>query len=272
MVWAKTAAKSWVDRASGSASTSWRAISGISCSTSAPRSFTSAACRAGFSPFCSRPATDRESRRRTMICDDSRPSAAAAVPFGRRGSTTPQEDPPPADVATVDEGKGRPTPKRSEARKARRNPSPGGNRKEAAAAQRDRNRLERQRARQALITGDERYLPARDAGPERRLARDVVDARFTLGQIFLGMIVVAFASGFVANRIVQDVSSLASLVALTLIVADSARCGRAAKMAVAERFPSSEVRGITTYGFLRAMLPRRFRRPPPKVKRGGEPI
>ncbi len=144
------------------------------------------------------------------------------------------------------------------------------NRKEAAALQRERNREARTRARQALLTGDERHLPPRDAGPERRLARDVVDSRFTLGQVFVVVIGVVFVLGIaVPNTVVQGVTNIAGLIALTVIVIDSARCGRAAKVAVTEKFSLAQARGISSYAFLRAMLPRRFRRPPPKVARGG---
>jgi hypothetical protein len=170
------------------------------------------------------------------------------------------------------EGKGRPTPKRSEARKARRNAMPS-NRKEAAALQRQRNREARLKARQALMTGDERNLPPRDAGPERRLARDVVDSRFTLGQVFVVIIGVVFVLGIgVPNTAVQGATNLAGLLAMTAIVIDSARCGRAAKVAVSEKFGLAKARGISSYAFMRAMLPRRFRRPPPKVVRGGAAI
>src|SRR5580704_17148358 len=106
--------------------------------------------------------------------------------LGRRGSTAEAAD-EDVDDDSVDLGKGRPTPKRADARKARRNAAPH-TKKEAAAQQRDRNRSERAKARQALVTGDERHLPARDAGPERRLARDIVDSRFTIGQVFFGLI------------------------------------------------------------------------------------
>lgn len=162
-----------------------------------------------------------------------------------------------------DEGKGRPTPKRSEARKARRTPT-SPKEKQASA------RADRQRARQALISGDERFLPARDAGPERRLARDTVDSRFTLGQVMLVVIIAVFFFGsFIPNRLVQSIASFGGLLALTVIVFDSARHGRAAKAAVAERYGTAKTQGIASYAFLRAMLPRRFRRPPPKVARGG---
>jgi hypothetical protein len=172
-----------------------------------------------------------------------------------------------ADVPAEPVGKGRPTPKRADARKSRRNPTPT-NRKEAAALQREKSREARQLARKALITGDEKHLPPRDAGPERRLARDIVDVHFTLGQVFFVVIFIAFAVSLIQNVLIRNIANVAALLALTSMVIDSARHGRRAKTAVAAKFGASEVRGISSYAFMRAFLPRRFRRPPPKVQRG----
>lgn len=189
--------------------------------------------------------------------------------LNRRSSVT---DPPTddgADVPTQPAGKGRPTPKRSDARKARRTAAPK-TRKEAATLQRDRNREERRLARQALISGDERHLPARDAGPEKRLARDIVDSRFTFGQVLFLLIFVSFALAFVPNALVRAIANLVALGSLTVIVIDGARIGRSAKVAVLAKYGPGEVRGISSYAFMRAFLPRRFRRPPPKVQRGAQ--
>jgi hypothetical protein len=189
------------------------------------------------------------------------------VILGRRSSepaTAPET--PLADEQSA-AGKGRPTPKRSEARKARRNALPK-NRKDATTQQRQRGREERRLARQALLTGDERHLPARDAGPQRRLARDVVDSRFTYGQIFFALIFAVFALSIVQNSLIRAVANIVALVSLTIMVVDGARNGRRAKKAVTDRFGAAEARGISSYAFMRALLPRRFRRPPPKVARG----
>ena len=202
------------------------------------------------------------------------------MPFGL-GKSTPSEDVASSDQVPADDGKGRPTPKRADARQARRNPTSstsrtaarGGTRgasKDVSSSQRERNREERRRAYEALRGGDERFLPPRDAGPERRHARDYVDSRFTLGQVLLPTILGVFVVGtFVPYRLVQSIASFAGLIALVAIVLDSMRHGRGANQAVAERFRNSAIRGITSYAFLLAMLPRRFRRPPPKVARGG---
>jgi hypothetical protein len=171
-------------------------------------------------------------------------------------------------------GKGRPTPKRSEVRQRRRAPAPA-TRKEAAALRRGKVREERGKQRQALLTGDERHLPQRDAGPAKRLARDVVDSRFTLGQIFFGLIIVVLASSLVVNgkthpRLASSISLL-SVVALIALAGDAVRVGKRAKRAVAARFGDKDTVGITAYAALRSMQPRRLRRPPAKVRRG-EPV
>jgi hypothetical protein len=191
--------------------------------------------------------------------------------LGRRSSTTNEPAANVDDASAQPAGKGRPTPKRTDARKARRNAAPK-NRKEAAALQREKAREERNRTRLALRTGDERHLPARDAGPERRLARDIVDSHFTYGQVFFGLIFVVFALSLVKSNQVKDIANLAALVSLTAMVVDGARHGRHAKLAVTEKYGAGEARGISSYAFMRALLPRRFRKPPPRVKRGGTPV
>lgn len=41
------------------------------------------------------------------------------------------------------------------------------------------------RQREAMASGDERYLPVRDKGPVRRFARDYVDSRWCVAEFFL---------------------------------------------------------------------------------------
>jgi len=49
---------------------------------------------------------------------------------------------------------------------------------------------------------------------------------------------------------------------------DSLRVGRKAKAMVTAAYDDKSAYGVTAYAAIRAMQPRRFRRPPPKVKRG----
>jgi len=191
------------------------------------------------------------------------------VPFARR-SVAPEEPPADAPPAGAPVGKGRPTPKRRDARKQRRVTTPT-SRKEAAAQRRERLREQRAAQRAALRTGDERHLPPRDSGPGKRLARDFVDSRFTVGQVFFGMILVALGLAFIPVPAVIAAANFAMLLVFGFVLINSIRVGRSAKAAVIEKYGDKEATGITGYATMRAMQPRRMRRPPPRVKRG-DPI
>lgn len=185
-------------------------------------------------------------------------------------------------------GKGRPTPKRRDAQKRRRQATPG-NPKEAAKLRRERARELRAQQRKALQTGDEKHLPARDAGPAKRLARDMVDSRFTLGHVFFGLILVSVLAAILtappskksgaaaAKKAAQQANTVGALVTvisilvLIAVFTDSVRLGRRARRAVEERFGAKHSIGITGYAAMRAMQPRRLRRPPPALKRGDKP-
>jgi hypothetical protein len=167
-------------------------------------------------------------------------------------------------------GKGRPTPKRRDAQKRRRAAVPA-NRKEAAKLRRERIREQRMQQRQALLSGDEKHLPPRDAGPAKRLARDAVDARFSLGQLFFGLILVVLVAGLAIPH--QYTTTLAavnllSIVMVAVVFVDAYRIGRRTRQLVEAAYGSKAAIGVTVYAMIRTMQPRRFRRPPPKVKRG----
>jgi hypothetical protein len=179
-----------------------------------------------------------------------------------------------SEAASAEEGKpggkGRPTPKRDEARKKRRAATPT-NRKEAAALRRQRLREQRAAQRQALVTGDERNLPARDAGPAKRLARDIVDSRFSIGQVFFGIVLLVLLLSFIPNRSVGAVVNAAMLLLFVAVIVDAVRLGRRARREVEEKYGATDATGITGYAAMRALQPRRLRRPPARVSRGGGP-
>jgi hypothetical protein len=163
-------------------------------------------------------------------------------------------------------GKGRPTPKRADARKKRRAATPT-NRKEAAALRRERLREQRMAQRQALITGDERHLPPRDAGPAKRLARDVVDSRFTVGQVFFGLVLAVLFLSFIRNTTLQAIMNIVLLLLLAGVALDAVRVGRMAKRTVEEKYGDKDATGVMGYATIRALQPRRLRRPPARVSR-----
>jgi Protein of unknown function (DUF3043) len=171
-------------------------------------------------------------------------------------------------------GKGRPTPKRSEAQRRRRVPvTAPKDRKEAARAARTQNKASRSVYRTALRTGDERHLPPRDAGPVRRYVRDIVDSRRNAGNYVLyaafGVVLLSAVAGAVpALRRLQYVVVVAYPVMFLYIVVDSIRLARLIRRRVSAAYPGETTKGVGGYGVLRTFQMRRLRMPPPKVKIG----
>ncbi|MDP9681353.1 hypothetical protein J2S47_001855 [Streptomyces griseoviridis] len=168
--------------------------------------------------------------------------------------------------------KGRPTPKRSQAQSQRRSvASTPTTRKEAAKRQREERRTALERQRQALASGDERYLPARDKGPVRKFARNWIDSRFNIAEYFLPMAVVILVLSMIRVASLQNIALLLWLVVIVLIVLDSAVTGFRLKKALGERFPDENRRGAVAYALMRSLQMRRLRLPKPQVKRGERP-
>jgi hypothetical protein len=191
--------------------------------------------------------------------------------FGRRRTpqTTPTAATPPNDKNGSGKigGKGRPTPTRREAEAARAaRAKPTRTRREALKRDRAASREARLRSRQALMSGDERALPARDQGPVRRYVRDFVDSRRTAAEFFFWIAIVVLAGSFI--RPVAAYVTLFWMIALIVIVIDSMMLAVRLKSALKRKFPDESLRGTTSYGLLRAMQIRRLRLPPPKVKPG----
>ncbi|MFD3735804.1 DUF3043 domain-containing protein [Streptomyces sp. NPDC058632] len=203
------------------------------------------------------------------------------VPLGFVFRSRAKEEKAHADKATVTDStqirhpeapKGRPTPKRSQAQTQRRSvANTSMTRKEAAKRQRDERRAAMERQRQALASGDERYLPARDKGPVRRFARDYVDSRFNIAEYFLPMAVIILVLSMIQVPQLQNVALLLWLVVIVMIVLDSLVTGFRLKKRLAERFPDDKRRGAVAYALMRSLQMRRLRLPKPQVKRGERP-
>ncbi|MFI8966632.1 DUF3043 domain-containing protein [Streptomyces sp. NPDC053493] len=170
--------------------------------------------------------------------------------------------------------KGRPTPKRSEAQSQRRRAQTAPvDRKEAMKRQREARRADLARQREALNSGDDRYLPARDKGPVRRFVRDFVDSRFAVAEFFLPMAVVILVLSLFGNtnRQLQNISLLLWAGVIAMIVVDSIGIWIRLRKQLATRFPNESKRGAIAYGLMRTLQMRRLRLPKPQVKRGERP-
>jgi hypothetical protein len=174
-------------------------------------------------------------------------------------------------------GKGRPTPRRSEAEQARRRRvKPPANRKEAYRQARAQARAERERRRKALLSGDPRALPRRDQGPVRAFVRDYVDGRRGVAEYFLIVALVVLVVSVVGPALgspqLANAVFLAWSLMLVLMVVDSVVLGLRLRSALRVRFPDPDRhpdrRGAVGYGLMRSTQLRRLRLPPPRVKPG----
>ncbi|WP_028278686.1 DUF3043 domain-containing protein [Arthrobacter sp. H5] len=193
--------------------------------------------------------------------------------FGRKKEAPAAQD--VLDQLTAEQslhaaGKGVPTPKRSAQEAARRRPLVPNDRKAAKEAGRTAQREERLRMRQALDTGDERFLPFRDKGPNRRFVRDTVDARWNLGEFLMIAALVFVVFSFIPSLSVQSIVMLAFWVIIVAVVLDCILLRRKLKSRLTEKF-GEPMRGDLWYGITRALQIRRLRLPKPQVGRGQAP-
>ncbi|THJ67107.1 DUF3043 domain-containing protein [Arthrobacter echini] len=176
----------------------------------------------------------------------------------------------PAPQAQRSQGKGAPTPKRSVQEAARRRPLVPDDRKAAREQSRSTARDERARTRLALDTDDERYLPLRDKGPQRRYVRQFVDARFNLGEFLMIAALVFVVLSFFQSLAVQGAILTAFWVLIIAVVLDVLLMRRKLRKKLTEKFGAPN-QGDLWYATTRAMQIRRLRLPKPQVRRGQYP-
>jgi hypothetical protein len=200
--------------------------------------------------------------------------------LGRRKTSQPET--PTTPEADQGPGKNRPTPKRREVEAARRQPLVPATRKSTgkpgSKADKQAAREQRVEARQRMVAGEERYLPARDRGPVRRYARDFVDARWNLGEVLLPVMFLFLILSFVGSGLIKNQQIFGGLLVSTyLLVAlsavDAFWMQRRIKKAVLAKFGDATiVSGLGWYAVMRSFQIRRTRVPRPLVKRGEFPV
>lgn len=168
------------------------------------------------------------------------------------------------------QGKGRPTPKRSEKVKRKVPVKAPQTRKEAYQLARENAKSRRGSIKTAYARGDDRILPPRDRGPVKGFARDYVDARRNAGGLFLpgALLILVF---YLLGRVSEDFATIGTLIWAAMIAAiilDSSSLSRMVKAEARKRFPGEPTRGLGRYAVLRALQVRKLRLPPPRVERG----
>ncbi|MCV7349758.1 DUF3043 domain-containing protein [Mycobacterium parmense] len=216
--------------------------------------------------------------------------------MGRRKS---RDDEPPAEAETAGSTavpggaartgpKGRPTPKRNEARRTSRKgpvaPAPmtaseaRARRKTLAGAKRSREERKADKAasrarmtdrRERMMAGEEAYLLPRDQGPVRRYVRDIVDSRRNALGLFMPATLTLLFVTFAVPQLQLYVSP-AMLVLMLVMGIDGLILGRKVSGLVDAKFPkNTESRWkLGLYAAGRASQMRRMRTPRPAVERG----
>jgi hypothetical protein len=179
-------------------------------------------------------------------------------------STQPVED---DDVAAAPT-KGHATPSRKQQEAARKRPLVPSDRKVAARQSRSQMQASRERARAGMAAGEEKYLPVRDKGPQKRYVRDYVDARFSMGEILLPLLVLVIVGTFV--EAIAAYLILAVWGVLFILLIEGIIIGFLLRRKLREKFGTAE-RGVTLYAIMRMTQMRFMRLPKPQVKRGQFP-
>ena len=188
----------------------------------------------------------------------------------------------PADDIKVrpaaEAGKGRPTPKRSEAERGRYQPITGSRPSSSRSSRgpagprtpedKQRARTDRTRRYEAMKEGQEWALNPKDRGPVRALARDYVDSKRRVSEYYMYILLVLVVALFFRSKAAQEFISPLILVLVVVIVVDAQLIKRALNRLVAERLPGQSTRGLTLYAVMRALQIRRFRIPVPRVHPG----
>lgn len=187
-------------------------------------------------------------------------------------ANSPTPVPSDEDSAAVGVGKGRATPTRHEREAMRRRPLVADT-KEAKQRARAELAAKRDQARAGMAKGDERYLPARDKGPQRRFLRDYVDGGWHLAEFVMPAMVVVILLTFINVPLIQFYSFIALWGFILLVILDMVLTAWRAKRATRAQFGADKLeRGSGWYAAMRSMQMRFLRLPKPQVRRGGKPI
>ena len=172
----------------------------------------------------------------------------------------------------AEQKKNRPTPKRSDQEARNQRPLVGGDRKAADKRAREEMRRRRDESRIGVMNGDEKFLGPRDAGPQRRYVRDYVDARFSIGEMFIPIALVVLLAGMFGGQQWAMIANFIVYGLILLIVLDSILLCVLLRGRLKAKFGEDAIqRGTNFYAIMRSVQIRRLRVPKAVVKRGQYP-
>jgi hypothetical protein len=168
--------------------------------------------------------------------------------------------------------KGRPTPTRKDAEAAARLRSRTTlDKKSAQRVQRSRRSDQNAKIREAMRTGDERYLPLRDKGPVRRFVRNFIDSRITVVEFLLPLLLIIWVMQATGSSAFVKISTALWTTTILVVAVDTIWLLVRIRRGIRREFPDESLKGITTYTLMRVVQIRPLRQPKPQVKVGGRP-
>jgi len=163
--------------------------------------------------------------------------------------------------------KGRPTPSRKEREAANRRPIVVADRKEARVRAREADREERARFNAGYAAGDEKFLPVRDRGPQKKWVRDYVDARLSAGEFVIPVMFLVIVLMYLPLPFVSSYATVALMGYFALVIIDCVVLGFTVRRRLAARYGEDKVEKVRWYAAMRALQLRMMRLPKPQVKR-----
>ena len=168
-------------------------------------------------------------------------------------------------------GKGQPTPSRRVQEAANKRPLVPDVRKLAAKQARAKSAESRERARIGMAAGDDKYLPMRERGPQKRYARDYIDARFNVGEFMIPVMFLVILLTFFPDPSVQTYGILALWAFFLVAIVDCVILGFILTKKMETKFGADRAERVRWYAAMRALQLRPMRLPKPQVKRGQYP-
>jgi hypothetical protein len=201
---------------------------------------------------------------------------------GSQGAQTPEA--PAKSKPAAQAGKGRPTPRRSDAEASRYRTVTGSTtsgrgrptgtdpRRKLTPEEKAKAREDRAKRMQAMRRGEEGALGPRDRGPAKRLTRDYVDAHRRPMEFYMYALIVLIIALFAgkSHAALANYMQLFLIAIIAVIAVDGYFLRRSVMRVVQERLPNESTRGLGFYAIMRGLQLRRFRTPVPRLKPGDE--
>jgi hypothetical protein len=168
--------------------------------------------------------------------------------------------------------KGRATPTRKEREAANQRPLVASDRKVASKEYRAQQAEARNRARIGMAAGEEKYLPLRDRGVQRRYARDYVDARYNVGELMVPFMFLVIIMTFLPDQNIAQLGILTLWGFFIIAIIDVIFATWMLRRRIEAKFGEGTMeRGIRWYAAMRTLQMRQLRLPKPQVKRRAFP-